>query len=579
MIRLGQVRELHVLPSVPDFEKFLHSLFLSHWMSNYKQHIQQWLAATGIFSFLVIYLLAMEHLIISWSQQSGIEGFFEVGRKTWTHIVHGSSSSTEATSDLIRLEYFLEMERLGLLSRHPLNEEVVDCTVLTSFNFDHQAIYVQQPLTLAFICILNKHNDVSMHATVFSQPDTKPELDEPVFGLAIPDSDQVLFPVLYMQHTSAGNYHIEVSLRKPVNAGYGSDETRIFKTMVAVRPLCSTYDAWNSPDDFYWRPTFQNLNASTLEWIRRIQPNVSTIANALPPGTYHNELCSDRRCLYADFEDDASRELLRDHTIYFMGNSHIRNLFRCVADSLSHGQSKLDPMRCQEGTKKGHCLACDNFTPIHRTDYTYQTPDIQLQMQDDWTVVWQESQQARMACNASFPATEAEQDCMAGHRDALHYKGNRTGLDHLLSDIFPKMLRNERAYLVMNIYLQHNTEAGIMEVVEAIKREPSIAGRTFLIVDPHAEHSFDHTIAMFNQAGITVLDLRHVYRSYEQALQSGALVEETDGKFHDGSHLNVALQRTLIQHLLTHIAHQSWLKQQPETRLPLPHLCSSMQKE
>lgn len=341
----------------------------------------------------------------------------------------------------------------------------------------------------------------------------------------------------------------------------------LFETRVLVQPVCSatTYAQHERrPEDFFWQ----------TERLVMSSPSIVSNASAASELLVHNEWCSQQRCFYSDFQDVQSLSTLNNLTLVFMGNSHIRNLFRCTADTLSRGRSKTDPQMCEEGTRKGHCLACENYTPIHRFDYDYTVPELQLHLRDIWTVVWDMTKEARLACNATLlPATEEQRECMIHEFVAFGtYSGSRVGLDYWYEAVFPSMLSDRKVFLVMNINTRFNEPEAVQSLLEHIQRYPHIAARMLLVIDPWSTADSFALAKEFEKAGVHVLNLTWIYEAYDKAKIEGRIAEDKDGDLSYRFHLPVALNRFLLRHVLTTVTIQAWQDGIIDTP-PTPHLC------
>ena len=305
---------------------------------------------------------------------------------------------------------------------------------------------------------------------------------------------------------------------------------------------------------------------------------------------YRNQWCSGT-CLYGGgfFEEPAvNRELLRNTTLVFMGNSHIRNLFRCATELLSLGASARDPDTCnhRNASESIHCLSCRNLLPVHRHDYEYRVEDLSMSLFDYWTLLWDAGDAVRKECRATtFLAGESEMECITERISRnVPYTGHRIGIDFLYGEVFPRMMRDPHMYLVFNVYFEYNTLDYVDRLIESIQqyRAFGIPDRVVLIVDFKAGDRYQVIVDRFRAAGvrvsgssgggssegggasgggggsssegIKVVDLRRVFARYQQDVTAGNIHEDVDGPavFHD--HLFVPAQKLLIEHVLSVVA-------------------------
>jgi hypothetical protein len=167
--------------------------------------------------------------------------------------------------------------------------------------------------------------------------------------------------------------------------------TTLLQATIAVKPACSDYQHRPILETSYTNHTgmWQRKGETTPKW------------------------CSET-CYYAGFENQSepisvsvNRQLLQNVTLLFMGNSHLRNLFRCTADIVSESDSLQDgkyPCNRENLSDSNppyrHCLSCENMVPIHRNDYTYFAKNLSVRMAQFWTVIWDANKASRHMCEA-----------------------------------------------------------------------------------------------------------------------------------------------------------------------------------
>ena len=160
-----------------------------------------------------------------------------------------------------------------------------------------------------------------------------------------------------------------------------------------------------------------------------------------------NEWCGGAACLDANFDAvgtpsaRANAALVRGTTVAFLGNSHVRNLFRCAADVISGGESRQNASLCPGAA----CPSCGNFNPEHGIDRTFRHAGTNISLEFYWTVVWDLPAEKRDLCglrrtkDGDVPArldNDDKRQCVAKALDMrAEYIGSRIGIDFLQTEV------------------------------------------------------------------------------------------------------------------------------------------------
>ena len=354
--------------------------------------------------------------------------------------------------------------------------------------------------------------DASRHQNMFVQGETATfgiacERREKNIGVSLksPTGDIVHLNVsankMQLKLTQVGTYHVNLKL--------SSHEASFQVTTV---PMCSSiansslisYGRWYTIDgDNYWGSnSCAQLSTSIASW----------------------------------------KSILSNISLFYMGNSHIRNLFRCSVELL-RGASP-DVSGWSEGKD---ALSCSNLYAVHGKDYGFHDGTLGLSMNAMWTVRW-----TFLKC--------AGADAGKPFCDQNRYLGTRIGLNELNQRVLPELARNRNAYLVFNYQPKYNngTSESLTHRLSQLSLE--IRRRMIYIVDPSAaSDNAEMSLQTFKSIGIVVFDLRSLYRQYEVNLESGLIDPDQRGPGMLRNHLYVPLQRFLGRMLFSHIAYNQFL--------------------
>ncbi|KAI3652433.1 hypothetical protein MP228_002758 [Amoeboaphelidium protococcarum] len=259
---------------------------------------------------------------------------------------------------------------------------------------------------------------------------------------------------------------------------------------------------------------------------------------------------------------------IRQLNLHFLGNSHIRNLFRCSADVLSDGKSLLDahlPAPCNKtalNATRGanHCLSCLNVSPLHGFDYSYSVRENggNITLHDQWVVVYDVATKVRKRCEQKHSSNmknnnnnNAERvECMLQSvtKDA-GYRGHHLGIE-VLQRLSRFLHSDESTFLVLNLYLQLNpVDILKLRLIPWLKQYQN---RVILIVDAHAGPKFEQLIRLLGRETpkLSIIDLRYLYAAYESKIQT----QDIDGAgFWNKEHIYAPLQRVLVQTVMTEV--------------------------
>ena len=159
-----------------------------------------------------------------------------------------------------------------------------------------------------------------------------------------------------------------------------------------------------------------------------------------------------KRCLLADFDGispsaTSNRALLQGVKLVLVGNSHMRNLFRCLGERLTEGASARDRKTCPGSA----CLSCHSFMAMHGRDLNFSVSNISTEFY--WAVIWDLPTKIRTQCNltrslvpvgegatpanisGTLEADTVRQCVAAAHRLRKSYIGSRIGLDFLRTKV------------------------------------------------------------------------------------------------------------------------------------------------
>ena len=159
-------------------------------------------------------------------------------------------------------------------------------------------------------------------------------------------------------------------------------------------------------------------------------------------GSVGSEWCPEG-CLLAEFygvspSAISNRALLQGTKLVIVGNSHMRNLYRCLGERLSGGESARDRTACP-GTA---CLSCHSFMAVHGVDLSFSISNVSMEFY--WTVLWDIPTNIRMRCNltqsvansSGILEADSVRRCVArAARKPVSYIGSRIGLDFLRTEV------------------------------------------------------------------------------------------------------------------------------------------------
>jgi hypothetical protein len=311
----------------------------------------------------------------------------------------------------------------------------------------------------------------------------------------------------------------------------------------------------------------------------------------------HSKWCPSN-CRYADFSNSEAKEALKGTKIYFAGNSHIRNLFRCASDVISDTTSwsrictnettGLPATTCnstldtklvskqKQGKGKGkskdkldwtrHIASCTNRVSVHGFDYDYIDTTTNIAFHSRWAPFWQDTPKRRMACSRDTFLKPSAVQCLT--KSQFHYYGARVGFDFLRGEFIRLFKSEDDVYLVMNYYSQTHLDwfLHIAAAIQHPRLKVSLKDRTIFVVDPLQFGAVaNHLIEQLVQAGVHVLDLRFIWQKYD----SGKHPMDVEGGGVVHNHLNAPLQRVLVHQVLSAVLS----KRDPPTWRSLPTTC------
>lgn len=335
----------------------------------------------------------------------------------------------------------------------------------------------------------------------------------------------------------------------------------------------------------------------------------------------------DGQCPLIDWRTETER--LNGVTLYLLGNSHLRNVFRCLSQLItSRETTDLDSICSASNVSRpthfmrrdqtlAHCYSCNNSASLHNFDYYYNyTGDkaFQMTIHTYWTVMWTYDSSNNSKCananqtsdyysllddparqwawnNSRFPrnnllrqlqldgvklnyndpaeASEYER-CLADKKKIdLKYSGGRVGLRMFQQTILP-LLKDKQAFMVFNVYTEHET---LYRLIEYAKQYPELKRKIVLIVDITAGDSFSRPLNDWKKAEMLFLDFRRVAAQYAQQRMNDA-----SGPGYEDGHLRQPLQQLLIHHLMTMIVHQLWLNSDTRSQTNIPSIIRGCRK-
>ena len=237
---------------------------------------------------------------------------------------------------------------------------------------------------------------------------------------------------------------------------------------------------------------------------------------------------------------------LKNVTFWMMGNSHLRNLFRCTVEvmrdaALGNGRK---PWWSDDGLK------CSNMETTHGQDFNHIDNRMNLAGFDLWTVLWHDYQ-----CN------EAERKRPYCEKPRS-YVGTRIGIDDLNKTVIPALLADRHSFLMLNLNSVFNNHTASRLMSRLKHLPPDAKQRVIFIMDPlgpSKENLFDLSSDELDilkdaiDSGITIFHLRSLFQQYVTLVQNGQLPQDSRGPGILNEHLFVPLNHVLIRLILTHI--------------------------
>jgi len=270
--------------------------------------------------------------------------------------------------------------------------------------------------------------------------------------------------------------------------------------------------------------------------------------------------------------------------VVMLGNSHVRNLFRCAADVASMGASAQDKGTCGEAADQKACLACANLAPVHSRDFRYYDSDLRLRLEFDWLTVWDVPEEARSACKGQPKA--ARQPCMLRMSPNLanwsYYYGHRVGVDYLEHEVFPRMRADPRTFVVLSASTLLSPPSVARSLTKLISRYPALRPRIIFVaggVPAQGNRSVDEEVLLetVRNASVEILNVAPLLPSYQADLKRHRLQADWEGPARSWIHIGPSLQRVLLRQVFTRIAIARWESGEfPDP--PTPMLCRTGDK-
>lgn len=291
-------------------------------------------------------------------------------------------------------------------------------------------------------------------------------------------------------------------------------------------------------------------------------------------------------CKQMNINDPRFLQMLRNTSIYFVGNSHLRNMFRCAADIITNEDSwryaitkdladtchkasstKYTMLVDDEAAKPAHKLSCNNVER-GQTDSEYHIVDYNITLHHMWVVFWQMLAELRIEClgGDKYPSATDVRECILPKlvdkndqgklKEYRDYVNVRLGFDLLRSELLETFQINPDAYLIMNYHeiganAQYITWLGeVMDLGKDINGM-SLKDRTIFLVDPHYEYQDATMLEDLEKSGFTILEMRHVWKDYRDTKHP----DDVNGDGWNGNmHIGNVFQRILVAHVLNLIA-------------------------
>ena len=229
-----------------------------------------------------------------------------------------------------------------------------------------------------------------------------------------------------------------------------------------------------------------------------------------------------------------------------MGNSHLRNLFRCTVEFL---RDTVVSLGRKPWWSDDDGLKCTNTKTTHGEDYEYEDETYNIAGHDLWTVFWHD-----------YNCTEAEM--RRPYCDKTRsYVGSRYGIDDLNTTIIPSLEADKETFLIFNFNSAFNNRTAKALMTRLNQLSPAVKQRVILIMDPFGAKTgpfelSDDELGILNDAidaGIIVFHFRKLYGQYFSQVGDGSLAEDVRGTGDNHGHLYIPLNHFLIRFIFSHI--------------------------
>ena len=234
-----------------------------------------------------------------------------------------------------------------------------------------------------------------------------------------------------------------------------------------------------------------------------------------------------------------------NYRFYFIGNSHIRNLFRCTTDEYSEHKSWKNSNlfashQCtarddSDFHKRSHCFSCLNMFPTHGIDYWFNSYLNNIKMYFYWNVVWDVPSSVRNECSHSeFTSDKTEIACMLkkSHGNEFEYVRGNIGFDVLMTTLKSQMDEDHdlSKVLVFNFASSYNSMETARRLLKYLQQPKFAETKVLFIVDPFASNvETKELLSMLSASRVNVIDLRSVFESYPgDPIPKNVLVNHVD---------------------------------------------------